>query len=102
MAGLSFLRLLLRFRWEWDRSTGASEDMAARYYEEEREGWREEPREWQLQYGKRLDLEDGDGRSAPQRTAMELAYRELMILLEDGGRRWGSIQHGAFDFVGPS
>lgn len=30
-------------------------------------------------------------RSAPQRTAMELAYRELMILLKDGGRRWGSI-----------
>lgn len=28
IAGLSCLRLLFRFRWEWDRSTGASEDMA--------------------------------------------------------------------------
>lgn len=35
---------------------------------------------------------NGDGCSAPQRTAMELAYRELMVLLEDWGRRWGSMR----------
>ena len=29
--------------------------------------------------------------SAPQRTAMELAYRKLMILLEGEGRRRGNI-----------
>lgn len=54
--------------------------MAASNYEEERD--KKEEAE-----GVAAAVNQEAWASAPQRTAMELAYRKLMILLEDGGRR---------------
>lgn len=64
---------------------------------------REEPRESQLQYVKRLELEDGNGRRPRGAQLWSLFYWELMILLLEGrGRSWGSTGRGASDFVRPS